>query len=177
MVLCSPIINTRQQCQQTLDITIGEDEQAYFKVIGNYSISLTGNYVVRGNDIAPNDDYSEDEDSDYDLSPDEDELMNIVGADDSEDELDEVENPRITEIGSDEDVEAANGEEKKGEEKKGEEKKKLSKAEKKSLKRPADIEEGKNCRFYCFFRDKILTMIPTQKKKKSPSCQRNSSKN
>jgi FK506-binding nuclear protein len=94
-----------QNYQQTLDITIAENERVFFKVSGTHTIYLTGNYVI------PDDDghnhhhevYDSDSDSegDYDLSPDEDELE--LDLDDEEsDDLDGLEDPRITEVDSDE---------------------------------------------------------------------------
>lgn len=91
-----------QNYQQPLDLTIGEDQRAFFKVSGTHAIYLTGNYVIQAdsghnhNDEMYKGDEGEDE---YDLSPDEDEL----GADEESDELDDLEDPRITEIVSEED--------------------------------------------------------------------------
>lgn len=85
--------------QQPLDLTIGEDQRAFFKVSGTHAIYLTGNYVIPAE---PGHDH-EDEDyqqgaDDYDLSPDEDEL----DEEDESDELDNLEDPRITEVDTDE---------------------------------------------------------------------------
>lgn len=94
-VLTVPI----QKCQQTLDLTIGEDQTAYFKVSGTHTIYLTGNYVVPA-DSGHNHEHElydgEDEEDDYDMSPDEDELED----DEESDELDTLEDPRITEVAS-----------------------------------------------------------------------------
>ncbi|KAF8544768.1 hypothetical protein BDD12DRAFT_814668 [Trichophaea hybrida] len=130
-VICT--LDPERQYQQTLDIVVGEYEEAFFKVVGNFDVFLSGNYVVPAdrNGEKDDEDDSEDEDEDeYDLSPDEDELMNMLGGgvDDSEDELDDIENPRITEIDS--------------EDEKKEIEPKLTKAGKKSLKRAAE-EEGR----------------------------------
>lgn len=82
-----------QHYQQTLDITIPEGTNAYFKVSGTHAVYVTGNYVVSPNKLHEHD---HDEDSDdYDLSPDEDEL-----GDEESDELDGLEDPRITEVDS-----------------------------------------------------------------------------
>jgi FK506-binding nuclear protein len=66
-------------------------------VTGTHDVYLTGNYVEPDHTHGPggydSDDDSDDEDE-YDLSPDEDELY----GDESEDELDDLENPRVTEI-------------------------------------------------------------------------------
>lgn len=60
---------------------------------------MTGNYVVP--DHSHDDESDEDsEEEDYDLSPDEDELEEDYDSEE-EDELDGLENPRITELGSD----------------------------------------------------------------------------
>lgn len=112
--------------QQPLDITIGEDEECFFKVIGNYDIFLTGNYVVASNDRGRDDDESENEDEDYDLSPSEDEL-NMYGEEPESDDLDDLEDPRIQEVATDEEAEV-----------KRPEKKTDKKAGKKSLKRAAE---------------------------------------
>lgn len=131
--------------QQPLDITIGEDEDCYFKVVGNFDISLTGNYIVPSNDHEGYDDESGD-DEDYDLSPSEDEL-NMYGEESESDDLDDLEDPRIREVDTDEEVEV-NGTGKKAQKKtnkKAEEEKvgkKAEKAEKKSLKRAAEESEG-----------------------------------
>lgn len=117
--------NLLQHYQQPLDITIGEDEMCYFKVIGNYDISLTGNYVVASNYRGLDDD-SENEDEDYDLSPSEDEL-NMYGEESESDDLDNLEDPRIQEIATDEETEVKHAE-----------KKANKKAGKKSLKRAAE---------------------------------------
>ena len=93
-----------QNYQQTLDLTIGEDQTAYFKVSGTHTIYLTGNYVIpaEGPSNHEHELYdSEDEDDDYDMSPDEDELE----YDEESDELDNLEDPRITEVVSGDDDE------------------------------------------------------------------------
>ncbi|KAF4635490.1 hypothetical protein G7Y89_g2597 [Cudoniella acicularis] len=102
-VLCT--LDPEKNYQQTLDITVAEDEQVYFKVSGTHTIYLTGNYVIPDDDghnhhheVYDSDDDEEDED--YDLSPDEDELE-LEMDDDESDELDMLENPRITEVESD----------------------------------------------------------------------------
>lgn len=116
--------------QQPLDITIGEDEECYFKVIGNYDISLTGNYVVASNESGRGDYDESDEDEDYDLSPSEDEL-NLYGEESESDDLDDLEDPRIQEIATDEETEAKPA-------------KADKKADKKSLKRAAEESEGED---------------------------------
>lgn len=107
-----------QNYQQTLDIVIGENERVFFKVSGTHSIHLTGNYVIP-DDGGHNhhhevyDSEDDEDDEDYDLSPDEDELELELDEDES-DELDTLEDPRITEVDSEEEVEAPKLVEKKG---------------------------------------------------------------
>ncbi|KAJ6010715.1 hypothetical protein N7451_002127 [Penicillium sp. IBT 35674x] len=102
-VICT--LSPEKNCQQTLDITVCEGERVFFKVTGNHTVYLTGNYVI-GLDEG-RDDYDEDEDDedDYDLSPDEEELdMEELLAMDAEesDDLDGMDDPRITEVDSEE---------------------------------------------------------------------------
>ena len=96
---------------------------------GTYDIYLTGNYVIdpEGSRI-PADAES---DEDYDLSPDEDELELD---DDESDELDNLEDPRITEIGSEDEEEVPKLVKK-------EEKKKQDAQKKGTNKRPAEDSE------------------------------------
>ncbi|MCJ1251644.1 peptidylprolyl isomerase fpr4 [Trapelia coarctata] len=100
-VICT--LDPTKNYQQPLDITIGEDERVFFKVSGTHTIYLTGNYVIPVDDgiNRRHEVYDEDEE-DYDLSPDEDELD-----DDEEDLLDALADPRITEVDSDEEEEKA----------------------------------------------------------------------
>lgn len=95
-----------QSYQQTLDLTVAEKERVFFKVSGTHAIYLTGNYV-----IPPEDGHNhqheiygaeDDDDEDYDLSPDEDEL----NSDEESDELDGLGDPRIIELGSNDEEEA-----------------------------------------------------------------------
>jgi FK506-binding nuclear protein len=73
-------------------------------VTGTHTIYLTGNYVIPADDGRGYlDDDEEDEEDEYDLSPDEDELdLDLIGEDEDSDDLDDLENPRITEIDTDE---------------------------------------------------------------------------
>ncbi|KAI9720627.1 MAG: hypothetical protein M1812_002807 [Candelaria pacifica] len=95
-VICT--LDPSKNYQQPLDITIAEDERVFFKVSGTHTIYLTGNYVVPA-DGHRHDEEIDSEEEDYDLSPDEDEL------DDEEesDLLDALEDPRVTEVDSEED--------------------------------------------------------------------------
>ena len=67
---------------------------------GTHTIYLTGNYVAPADEpgsFGPyGDDYDDEEEDGYDLSPDEDELD--YSDEDSIDELDDMEDPRITEL-------------------------------------------------------------------------------
>jgi FK506-binding nuclear protein len=79
----------------------------FFKVSGTHAIHLTGNYVIP-DDHGHNShheayDSDDEEDEDYDLSPDEDELE-LEMEDDESDDLDALEDPRITEVDSEEEV-------------------------------------------------------------------------
>ncbi|KAF2722331.1 hypothetical protein K431DRAFT_245222 [Polychaeton citri CBS 116435] len=96
-VICT--LDPTKNYQQPIDLTIGDDERVWFKVSGTHSIFLTGNYVEP---IGPQDDYDSEDDSDedYDLEPDSDEIY----SEDEEDELDDLENPRITEVDEEEEV-------------------------------------------------------------------------
>ncbi|KAL4997924.1 hypothetical protein BDV10DRAFT_194750 [Aspergillus recurvatus] len=121
MVVCT--LDPERSYQQPLDITVAEGERVFFKVTGTHTIYLTGNYVMPIDE--PRDDYDEDDDEDdeedYDLSPDEDELdMDelMMGEDDESDDLDGLENPRITEIDTD-DEEAPKLVDAKGKKKRG----------------------------------------------------------
>ncbi|KAK3674510.1 peptidylprolyl isomerase fpr3 [Recurvomyces mirabilis] len=94
-VICT--LDPEKNYQQPLDITIGEDERVFFKVSGTHAVYLTGNYVEPAAGGPGMYDPEDDEDEDYDLEPDMDELE-----DDEEDELDDMEDPRITEIDEEE---------------------------------------------------------------------------
>lgn len=109
-----------------MEITVREGEQIFFSSNGTHDIYLTGNFVA----IDEHDhDHDDDEDEygmgglDYDMSSDEDELDDISESED--DKLDGLQDPRITEVQSDE-----------------EDAPKLVKTEKKGKnKRPADSED------------------------------------
>ncbi|KAK4695424.1 FK506-binding nuclear protein, partial [Lecanoromycetidae sp. Uapishka_2] len=102
LVVCT--LDPEKNYQQTLDITIPEDQRAYFKVSGTHAIYLSGNYVIpqdsgHGHEHGIYDD--EDEEDEYDMSPDEDEIE----LDEESDELDALEDPRVTEVASDDEAE------------------------------------------------------------------------
>ena len=78
-VLCT--LSPKVQFQQTLDLTISPDEEVYFVATGSYPVHLTGNYVEHPADEEDSEDddesYSDEDDEDaYNLTPDEDELVN-----------------------------------------------------------------------------------------------------
>ena len=90
------LIPLHQNYQQPIDITVGEGEKVYFLVSGSNAVYLTGNYIM-------DDDEGSDDGDDYDLSPDElDYEMGEEMSDDESDELDDVDNPRVAEVDSDE---------------------------------------------------------------------------
>ncbi|KAL7945881.1 hypothetical protein V8C42DRAFT_321832 [Trichoderma barbatum] len=98
-VLCT--LDTERNYQQPLDITVNQGEKVFFVVSGTHTVYLTGNYIMDDED-EHNHDHDED---DYDLSPDE--LEYAMGEEDSEeesDDLDDLADPRITEVDSDEEV-------------------------------------------------------------------------
>ncbi|KAI4173979.1 MAG: hypothetical protein LQ348_006440 [Seirophora lacunosa] len=100
VVVCT--LDPSKNYQQPLDLTIGEDQRAYFKVSGTHAIYLTGNYVVPAESTRKYDhehDY-DDESMDYDLSPGEEDYDS--DEEDESDELDNLDDPRITEVQSDE---------------------------------------------------------------------------
>lgn len=105
--------NTSQQYQQPLDITIADDERVLFKVTGTHTVYLTGNFVMPAEEPHYHDDEDDEDDEDdydYDLSPDEDELDGmdyLLNGGDESDDLDDLENPRIAEIDSEEEEETA----------------------------------------------------------------------
>ncbi|KAL8705515.1 MAG: hypothetical protein Q9201_001390 [Fulgogasparrea decipioides] len=98
VVICT--LDPQKNYQQPLDLTVGEDQRAFFKVTGTHAIYLTGNYVIPAENGQGHDhnEYDEEDEQDYDLSPDEDELDD----EDESDELDDLEDPRITEVYTDE---------------------------------------------------------------------------
>lgn len=103
-----------QHYQQPLDFVVGEGEKVFFKVSGTHTVHLTGNYVIPQEEgdssLYDEDDYlDEDEEEEYDLSPydedeeeEDDELLD--GIDEESDELDDIADPRVTEVGSDEEA-------------------------------------------------------------------------
>ncbi|PVH15826.1 uncharacterized protein CXQ87_003681 [Candidozyma duobushaemuli] len=86
-VLCT--LSPKVQFQQTLDFTVSPNEEVHFVVTGSYPIHLSGNYVEHPADDEEDDFDSEDEDeydSDaYNLTPDEDELIDLEALEDASD--------------------------------------------------------------------------------------------
>ncbi|PSK35176.1 hypothetical protein C7M61_004840 [Candidozyma pseudohaemuli] len=86
-VLCT--LSPKVQFQQTIDFTVSPNEEVHFVVTGSYPIHLSGNYVEHPADDEEDDFDSEDEDeydSDaYNLTPDEDELLDIEALEDASD--------------------------------------------------------------------------------------------
>ena len=81
---------------------------------GTHAIYLTGNYVIPADD-GHDHDYEDDEEGEYDLSPEEGDLE--MDDDAESDELDNLEDPRITEVDTDDEKEAPQLVEKKTEKK------------------------------------------------------------
>ncbi|WEW58048.1 peptidylprolyl isomerase fpr3 [Emydomyces testavorans] len=100
VVLCT--LDPERNYQQTLDFVVAEDERIFFKVTGTHTVYLTGNYVIPLD--GPGEDESDEEDyDDYDqLSLDEDELAMMEEDEEESDDLDDMANPRIMEIDTDE---------------------------------------------------------------------------
>ncbi|KAI0486054.1 hypothetical protein F4859DRAFT_502451 [Xylaria cf. heliscus] len=100
LVICT--LDTERNYQQPLDITIGPEEQVFFVVKGTHAIHLTGNYIVDTDDISNSED---EDDDDYDL-PEGIGGMDDYESDSEDDELDDIQDPRVTEVDSDEEEEA-----------------------------------------------------------------------
>ncbi|TWU77950.1 peptidylprolyl isomerase fpr4 [Metarhizium rileyi] len=97
-VVCT--LDTERNYQQPLDITVNHGEKVFFVVTGTHTIYLTGNYIM---DDDEHDYDSEDDEDDYDFDPEQlDYAMGEDVSDDESDELDNVDDPRITEVDSDE---------------------------------------------------------------------------
>ncbi|RMD44010.1 hypothetical protein DV735_g1133, partial [Chaetothyriales sp. CBS 134920] len=75
MALCT--LDTRSLYQQPLDITIGQDEHVFFRVVGPHPIYLTGNYL--------------------------DGLDALLNGDSESDDLDDLDDPRVQELDGDDD--------------------------------------------------------------------------
>ena len=77
-----------------MNITVGEDERVFFKVSGTHTVYLTGNYVAPGQGSARRA-------LDYDSDDYDDDVM----MDEESDELDDISDPRITELSTDDEDE------------------------------------------------------------------------
>ncbi|KAK2735878.1 peptidylprolyl isomerase fpr4 [Myotisia sp. PD_48] len=111
VVVCT--LDPEKHYQQSLDFVVGAEERVFFKVTGTHTVYLSGNYVIPieefgGRDSDSDSEDDEDED-DYDLSPDEDELA-LMGEDDESDILDDMVDPRVMEIDSEEEETLKGGE-------------------------------------------------------------------
>ncbi|KAJ9605279.1 peptidylprolyl isomerase fpr3 [Cladophialophora chaetospira] len=100
VVICT--LDPEKNYQQTLDFVVGEGEKVFFKVSGTHTIHLTGNYVIPQDDGSASLYDEDDEEEEYDLSPDEDELAALEDADEESDALDDLADPRIAEVDSEE---------------------------------------------------------------------------
>lgn len=99
-VICT--LNPNSHYQQTLDITVGENETVFFKVTGTHAIYLTGNYVMPVDD-SPHSHMGMDEDED-ELDYDDEDGLDYLDEDEESDDLDDIEDPRVTEVESEEDA-------------------------------------------------------------------------
>ncbi|KAL2212326.1 hypothetical protein CC79DRAFT_1364605 [Sarocladium strictum] len=97
-VICT--LDTERNYQQPLDITVNHGEKVFFVVTGSHTVYLTGNYIMDDDE-----EDSDEDDDDYDLSPDElDYAMGEGMSDDESDELDGLEDPRVTEVDSEDEA-------------------------------------------------------------------------
>ncbi|KAK6540743.1 peptidylprolyl isomerase fpr4 [Orbilia ellipsospora] len=123
VVVCT--LDPLKTYQQPLQLTVGDGEPVFFKANGSYTIYLTGNYVTEPRQLPPSygqvdsDDEEEwesdddDEEDEFDMD-DEEELQEVLArlksgayddvdaeSDEESDDLDDLENPRITEVDDD----------------------------------------------------------------------------
>ncbi|KAI1083294.1 hypothetical protein F5B20DRAFT_529406 [Whalleya microplaca] len=98
LVVCT--LDTERNYQQPLDLTIGPDEEVFFVVKGTHTIHLTGNYIVDTNEESSDDE--EDDEDDYDFPAGMDGIEEYDSEDSEVDELDGMEDPRVTEVDTDE---------------------------------------------------------------------------
>lgn len=141
-------LSPESQYQQSLDITIAPEEEVQFVVTGSYAISLTGNFVKHPFDTPIidgdeedmyADNYSEDESDgeEYDLTPDEDEIID----EELDDELDDLEEASDVEGRLEELLEE---EQKKDNKKKENKKRKQAEEEEKASKKAKKVEFKKD---------------------------------
>jgi len=132
-VICT--LSPKTQYQQPIDITISPDEEVYFVVTGSYPIHLSGNYVEHPGDEDSEDDeddYIYGDEDDYNLTPDEDELIDLEDLEDEED----VE-AKIQEL-----VDEDNEKKRSADVEEEQPKKKSKKEEKKSVQFTKELEQG-----------------------------------
>ncbi|QLL32435.1 hypothetical protein HG536_0C06040 [Torulaspora globosa] len=164
-------LSPKGQYQQSVDITIAPEEDVQFVVTGSYAISLSGNYIKHPFDAVNMDEDEEDDeegqyyDSDeYDLTPDEDEIIDDE-LDDLEEEASDVE-ARVEELVEEKEQEQEQ-EKKPSNKRKQEEKQEQEAANKKAKKekkaKPAAEKEKKKVEF-----KKELEEGPTKKTQDKP---------
>ncbi|KAF2670929.1 hypothetical protein BT63DRAFT_385367 [Microthyrium microscopicum] len=101
-VVCT--LDPNQHYQQPINIVVGDNEECYFRVVGSHTIHLTGNFIVPPQEI-------DDSDNEEDEELDEDYLYGLENGLDGEDEdeseedeLDDLADPRIMEVDSEEEA-------------------------------------------------------------------------
>lgn len=95
----APANNFLQHCQQPLELSICAGEHAFFVNSGTHTVYVTGNFIIDHDHGSDSEDYSDEEDGDYDLPPD---LEDLVGGDSEDDELDNIAGAgRVEEIDTD----------------------------------------------------------------------------
>lgn len=146
-IVCT--LSPKVQFQQTLDLTICPDEEVYFVVTGSYPIHLVGNYIEHpaDEDSDSDEEYGEYDDEEYDLTPDEDDVVDeqLYDLDDLED-VSDIEN-KIEELIEEEAEEAPKKSKKNKRASEEEEQAKPSKKtkkneDKKSVQFTKDLEQG-----------------------------------
>ncbi|RYP23045.1 hypothetical protein DL765_001300 [Monosporascus sp. GIB2] len=95
LVVCT--LDTERNYQQPLDITIAPDEKVFFVVKGTHTVHLTGNYIIDANEDISSDE--EDDEEGYDFH---DGIDDYDSEESEVDHLDGLQDPRVTEIESDE---------------------------------------------------------------------------
>ncbi|KAK6519849.1 peptidylprolyl isomerase fpr4 [Arthrobotrys conoides] len=123
VVVCT--LDSTKTYQQPIQLTVADGEPVFFKVTGSYTVYLTGNYVTEPRQLPPSygrddseeeDDLYSDDEEEFDMN-DEEELQQVLArlksgayddvdadSDEESDDLDDLEDPRITEIDDDEEA-------------------------------------------------------------------------
>jgi len=103
-VLCT--LDPEKHYQQPLNITVRQGEEVYLSVTGTHDVYVTGNFIA-----FPDEDSEDDDEDDgldelgYDLGASDEDDLDIDEMDESEDdELDGLDDPRITEVDSEEEA-------------------------------------------------------------------------